>query len=293
VKYGLFLSAFTSDPRKPLDVARRGAVAGYDAVFVYDHLFPPFGPERPSVEPFALLAAAAAANRDLGVGVLVSRALFRKPGALAKEASALGHLSNGRAVLGLGLGDAAGAAEHEVLELSYPPLAQRAAALEETALAMRALFAGGTWAGGAAVPAISGPLVPPAGAEVWIGGTGETAVRAAARTADAWNGWGMSDEAFAARATQLATLVTDAGRDPGEVAPTWAAIALVGSDGAELSALEREREERGGSLDIWRGTADELRTLRDDLEVLGVTWMIPLAAGPGDRVEFLAETLRS
>jgi alkanesulfonate monooxygenase SsuD/methylene tetrahydromethanopterin reductase-like flavin-dependent oxidoreductase (luciferase family) len=158
---------------------------------------------------------------------------------------------------------------------------------------MRALFAGAAWAGGASVPAIAGPLVPPAGAEVWIGGTGETAVRAAARTADAWNGWGMHEDAFAARTAQLARIAADVGRDPGEVAPTWAAIALVGRDAAELTALEREREERGGSLDIWRGTADELRRLRDDLERLGVTWMIPLAAGPGDRVEFLAETLRS
>jgi len=293
VKRGLFLSAFTSDPTKPLEVARRAAAADYDAVFVYDHVFPPFGPERPSVEPFALLAAAAAANREIGVGVLVSRALFREPGTLAKEASALGHLSGGRAVLGLGLGDAAGAAEHAVLGLAYPPLTERAAALEETALAMRALFAGGTWAGGHTVPAIAGPLLPAAGAEVWIGGTGETAVRAAARTADAWNGWGMSDEAFVARAEQLSELAADAGRDPGDVAPTWAAIALVGSDAAELATLERDREARGGSLDIWRGTGDQLRRLRDDLERLGVTWMIPLAAGPADRVEFVAETLRS
>jgi alkanesulfonate monooxygenase SsuD/methylene tetrahydromethanopterin reductase-like flavin-dependent oxidoreductase (luciferase family) len=293
VRYGLFLSAFTSDPRGPLAVAPRAAGAGYDAVFVYDHVFPPFGPERPSVEPFSLLAAAAAANPGLGAGVLVSRALFREPGMLAKEASSLGALTGGRAVLGLGLGDGAGAAEHRVLGLPYPPVAERAVALEETALAMRALFGGKPWPGGTAIPAMEGPLLPAAGADVWIGGTGETAVRAAARTADAWNGWGMADDAFVARADQLARLAAEAGRDPATVPPTWAAIALVGRDAAELASLEQERASRGGSLDIWRGTADDLRTLRDDLVARGVTWMIPLAAGPADRVEFVAEILRS
>jgi hypothetical protein len=37
----------------------------------------------------------------------------------------------------------------------------------------------------------------------------------------------------------------------------------------------------------------ELRRLRDRLSAIGVTWMIPLAAGPPDRVELIAETLRS
>jgi alkanesulfonate monooxygenase SsuD/methylene tetrahydromethanopterin reductase-like flavin-dependent oxidoreductase (luciferase family) len=294
VNLGLFLSAFTSKPRGPLAVAARAAATGYDSVFVYDHLFPPGGPQRPSVEPFSLLSAVAAANPSVGVGVLVSRALFREPGMLAKEASALGHLTGGRAVLGLGLGDRFGAAEHEVLGLAYPPTAERAVALEETAFAVRALVRGDPWLGGVAIPAIEGPLVPSGGAvDVWIGGTGPTAVRAAARAADAWNGWGMTDDAFAMRAGQLADEAAAAGRDPAEVPPTWAAIALVGHDAHELATLETERADKGGSLDIWRGTTDDLRRLRDRLDDLGVTWMIPLAAGPADRVEVIVETLRS
>jgi alkanesulfonate monooxygenase SsuD/methylene tetrahydromethanopterin reductase-like flavin-dependent oxidoreductase (luciferase family) len=245
------------------------------------------------VEPFTLLAAAAAANPSLGVGVLVSRALYRRPGTLIKEASALAQLSGGRAVLGLGLGDRFGAAEHTVLDLPYPDVAGRAAALEETALAVRALAGGRTWPGGAWVPAMHGPLLPPAPIDVWVGGTGVTAVRAAARAAEGWNGWGMGDEAFVERAEQLRAETRAAGRDPAEVPPTWAAIALVGRDAAELASLEDARASKGGSLDIWRGTTDDLRRLRDRLLPLGVTWMIALAAGPPDRVELIAETLRA
>jgi len=293
VKYGLFLSAFTSEPRKPLAVAGRAAAAGYDAVFVYDHLFPPGAPDRPSVEPYTLLAAAAAANPGLGVGVLVSRAGYRPLGILAKETASLAHLSGGDAVLGLGLGDRFGRAEHDVAGLPFPPIEERTVLLQETALASRALLGGGSWQGGEMTPAVRGPLLPAAPAAVWIGGTSVRVARAAARAADAWNGWGMPTEAFTTRARQLADWASEAGRDPAEVPPTWAGIVLVGRDGAELGSLEKRRAESGASLDIWRGTTDDLRRLRDRVTEVGATWMVPLAAGPTDRSDLIAETLRS
>jgi hypothetical protein len=77
------------------------------------------------------------------------------------------------------------------------------------------------------------------------------------------------------------------------VPPTWAGIVLVGEDEAELSALEERRVAAGGSLDIWRGTVDDLRRLRDRVEETGSTWMVPLAAGPPDRLDLIAQTLRS
>jgi len=294
VRYGLFLSAFTSEPKKPLAVAGRAAAAGYDAVFVYDHLFPPGGPDRPSVEPYTLLAAAAAANPSLGVGVLVSRAGYRPLGILAKETSSLAHLTDGGdAVLGLGLGDRFGRAEHEVAGLPFPPIEERTVLLEETALATRALLSGGSWDGGRMTPAVRGPLLPAAPAAVWIGGTSERVARAAARSADAWNGWGMRTEDFIARSVQLGDWAREAGRDPAEVPPTWAGIVLLGRDAAELASLEEQRSSSGGSLDIWRGTIDEFRRLRDRVTEAGATWMVPLAAGPPDRLDLIAETLRS
>ncbi len=293
MNYGLFLSAFTSTPRRPLDVAGRAAGAGYDAVFVYDHLFPPGSPHGASVEPFTLLAAAAAANPGLGVGVLVSRPGYRPFGILAKESAALSLLSGRPAVIGLGLGDRFGKAEHAVLGLPYPPPDERTVRLEETSLALRALFRGEPWPGGEAIPPIAGPLLPAASADVWIGGTSERVARAAARVGNAWNGWGMRLEAFEARAADLATWAREAGRDPAEVPPTWAGIVLLGEDAESLASLERDREAGGGSLDIWRGTIDDLRRLRDRVEAAGATWMISLAAGPADRLDLILETLRS
>jgi alkanesulfonate monooxygenase SsuD/methylene tetrahydromethanopterin reductase-like flavin-dependent oxidoreductase (luciferase family) len=293
MRLGLFLSAFTSEPRKPLDLASRAAAAGYEAVFVYDHLFPPGAPSRPSVEPFALLAAAAAANPGLGVGVLVSRAGWRPLGMVAKETVGLSLISGADAILGLGLGDRFGAAEHAVAGLPYPPIGERTVLLEETASALRSLFRGAAWPGGSMTTRVDGPLLPSAGAAVWIGGTSDRVVEVAARSADAWNGWGMSAEDFEERVSLLRRSATRAGRDPSEVPPTWAGIVLVGEDAGELAALEDQRESAGGSLSIWRGTVDDLRSLRDRVAATGATWMIPLAAGPADRLELVSETLRS
>jgi alkanesulfonate monooxygenase SsuD/methylene tetrahydromethanopterin reductase-like flavin-dependent oxidoreductase (luciferase family) len=140
---------------------------------------------------------------------------------------------------------------------------------------------------------VRGPLLPPAPAAVWIGGTSERVARAAANAADAWNGWGMRTDEFLRRAGQLADWAREAGRDPAEVPPTWAGIVLLGRDAAELTSLEEARAGGGGSLDIWRGTVGDLRRLRDQVTAAGATWMVPLAAGPPDRLDLIAETLRS
>ncbi len=292
MKLGFSLTVFTEDTGKPMRAAVRAVEAGYDAVFASDHLFPPGAPDRPSLEPYTLLAAIATANPGLGVGVLVTRAGYRPIGMLAKQAAALDEGTGGRAVIGLGLGDANGRAEHRAIGLDYPPFRERAAMVEETALALRALFAGDRWLGGDRIPPIAGPLLPAGSPAVWIGGTRSSALGAAARAADAWNGWGMDLDTFVARASELAGLARAAGRDPQEVPPTWAGIVLVASDAGELRSLEDERAAKGLPMDIWRGTVDDLRAFRDRLAAVGTTWLVALPAGPSDRAALVAATLR-
>ena len=293
MKLGVVLSVFTAEPAKPLASAGRAAAAGFDAVFASDHLFPPGAPDRPSLEPYTLLAAIGAVNPGLGVGVLVTRAGFRPVGMLAKQAAALDHVTGGHAVLGLGVGDANGRAEHAALGLDYPPFPERLALLEETVLALRALFAGSPWPGRQRIPALAGPLLPPGSPPVWVGGTKDAAIGVAARAADGWNAWGLDTDTFVARAADLARFAADARRDPAEVPPTWAGIMLVGRDADELATLEAERAGKGLAMDIWRGTADDLRRFRDRIEGAGAMWLVAVAAGPTDRSELLAATLRS
>ncbi len=116
----------------------------------------------------------------------------------------------------------------------YPSAADRVALLEETVGALRALFGGETWPGGAHVPALTGPLLPPGSPQLWVGGRSDAVLGVAARVADAWNGWGDDVAGFAAKAARLRELA-----DGREVSPTWAGIALVGEDRCGSGAAAR------------------------------------------------------
>lgn len=291
MRLGLSLPAFTADPGRPLAAARVAREAGYDAVYSVDHLFPPGSPDRPALEAFTLLAAAAAENPDIGVGLLVSRVGVRQPGLLAKEAAALDHLCGGRAVLGLGIGDGAGRAEHETLGIGFPPAAERAALLEETAVALRELFAGRTYTGGTRVPALAGPLLPPGAPRVWLAGTADRVVAAAGRAGDGWNGWGLDAEGFASRASVVRRVAEEAGRDPAALECSWGGVVLLGEDRADLDRLVGAR-----SADLpwaaWQGTVDDLRRFRDDLEAGGCDELIAAVAGGDERAGLVAATMR-
>ena len=292
MKVGLSLPVFTGDPARPLEVARRATELGFDGVFSPDHLFPPVfyppsGPDRPALEAFTLLAAVAAQHPRLHVGTLVARVTLRAPGILAKQAAALDAMTDGRAILALGTGDAASRAEHEMFGFAFPSVSVRLALLEETVTALRALFEGRPWTGGEHVPAMAGPLLPPGAPALWVGGLSDPVIGVAARVADAWNGWGLDEAAFARRTARLRELA--GGRS---VEPTWGGIALVGEDEAELERLISSRRERGLSLDgVWTGTAEGLRAFVDALAAAGATWFIALPAGPPDRVDVIAEAL--
>jgi alkanesulfonate monooxygenase SsuD/methylene tetrahydromethanopterin reductase-like flavin-dependent oxidoreductase (luciferase family) len=293
VKLGISLPVFTADPARPLAVAARAAAAGFDGVFAPDHLFPPVfyppsGPDRPALEAFTVLAAVAARHPALRVGTLVARVTLRPPGILAKQVAALAAMSSAGAIVALGTGDRASAPEHEAFGIELPPAVERIAILQETVDALGALFGGEVFPGGDHLPELAGPLLPSGSAERWVGGLSEPVLAVAARSADAWNGWGLDAEAFGASVARLRALAGDR-----EVPPTWGGIALVGRDRAELERLTAERVASGRSLDgVWTGTSAELRMFVDALRGHGATWFVVLPVGPEDRLDVIADALR-
>jgi alkanesulfonate monooxygenase SsuD/methylene tetrahydromethanopterin reductase-like flavin-dependent oxidoreductase (luciferase family) len=291
---GVSLPVFTADVSRPMGVAARARELGFDGVFSPDHFFPPIfyppsGPERPALEAFSVLAAVAAREPGLAVGTLVARVTLRAPGMLAKEAAALDAMSGGRAILALGTGDRASLPEHDRYGIPFPSVSDRISLLEETIVALKALFAGGRYEGGTHVPAMEGPLLPPGSPDVWVGGLSDPVIAVAARFADAWNGWGLDAPGFGVKADRLRELAE--GRP---VRPTWGGIALVGRDADDLDRLRRARDEKGLSLDgVWTGTSEGLRGFAAELEAAGASWFIVLPAGPADRLEVIAEALQS
>ncbi|TDP91101.1 LLM class flavin-dependent oxidoreductase [Labedaea rhizosphaerae] len=95
-----------ADARTVAAVAEAAEQAGWDALFVWDHVVhdkhtrqgTPFG------DPWMLLTAAALATSRLRLGTLVTPVARRRPEQLARQVATLDSLSGGRVIFGTGLG---------------------------------------------------------------------------------------------------------------------------------------------------------------------------------------------
>ncbi len=94
------------DPSLLVDLARQAEAAGWDGVFVWDHVV--YRERGWSVaDPYLTVTAIAAATTRIRLGVLVCAVPRRRPWKLAREMATLDVLSGGRLVVGVGPGSQA------------------------------------------------------------------------------------------------------------------------------------------------------------------------------------------
>jgi alkanesulfonate monooxygenase SsuD/methylene tetrahydromethanopterin reductase-like flavin-dependent oxidoreductase (luciferase family) len=291
-RIGLILPLFSGDPAKVGATARSAEELGYDGTFAFDHFFPPGAPaDRASLEVYTTLAAVAATTRRVTLGTLVTRAVLRPPGLVAKMVSTIDLIAGpGRMIVGVGSGDPIDAGEHRAYGFPMQSVTERRAHLEEWVVAMRTVMSGRPYAGSQLLAPVPGPLLPPfpATPPVWVGGLADDVVRIAARSADGWNGWGVSDETFAAKAALLSEEAARAGR-PSPPTPTWAGIVLVGEDEKEAAALAEQRGGTGVDALAWAGPAEAFGGFLEGLAAAGAEWAILVLTGPPDRKDLVAE----
>lgn len=105
MRTGIFLPPFdgAADPRFLASLAADAEAHGWDGVFLWDHVMyrPPVGEVA---DPWIAMAAMAMATERLRLGALVTPLARRRPQIVARQATTLDHLSDGRLVLGVGLG---------------------------------------------------------------------------------------------------------------------------------------------------------------------------------------------
>ena len=89
--------------RAVADISVAAERAGWDGVFVWDHVVRR-GVDLDVVDPWVALAAAAIATERVELGPLVTPLARRRPWNVARAATSLDELSDGRFILGIGLG---------------------------------------------------------------------------------------------------------------------------------------------------------------------------------------------
>jgi len=139
VKIGLQIPDFTT-PAGPdrlgadlATVARTADDAGFEFIAVMDHFFQigAIGPpEREMLEAYTTLGYLAGCTSRAKLLTLVTGAVYRSPGMLAKIVTTLDVLSGGRAWLGIGA--AWNEEESRGLGIPFPPVAERFERMEET-----------------------------------------------------------------------------------------------------------------------------------------------------------------
>ena len=108
MKLGLLL--WNQDAAWPtvVEAAQRADRVGFDMLLMWDHLYSIAGdgvdPYRPIFEGWTAISALAALTERTKLGLLVGSNPIRNPALVAKMAVTLDHISNGRALVGLGAG---------------------------------------------------------------------------------------------------------------------------------------------------------------------------------------------
>jgi alkanesulfonate monooxygenase SsuD/methylene tetrahydromethanopterin reductase-like flavin-dependent oxidoreductase (luciferase family) len=140
VWFGAFLPQLRMSFDTILERTLAAEAAGFDSVWLMDHLAAPAAPEWDTFEGWTLAAGLATRTNRIRLGHLVTCDPFRHPAVLAKMAATLDALSKGRLELGLGWGSVD--AELRAFGIDAGPAGERAARLRETLEILPRMFSG-------------------------------------------------------------------------------------------------------------------------------------------------------
>lgn len=166
--------------------------AGYDAVWLYDHFHTVPAPQHESVfECWTSTAALARDTSTIRLGQMVTCNSYRPPSLLAKMASGIDVMSNGRLILGIG----AGWYEHEYLAYGYefPETPDRLRMLRESLQIIKAMWTEEEATFEGRFYQVRGAINEPKPVQkphppIWIGGGGEkVTLKLVAQYGDACN----------------------------------------------------------------------------------------------------------
>jgi probable F420-dependent oxidoreductase len=258
------------------DVARRAEALGFRDLWVTENTLD----HVTCFDPVVILTYAAAVTQKIRLGASVVVLAIHSPLMVAHQWATLDYVSNGRAILGVGLGR-----EHHYQQFDVPEAGRVRRFREEVEL-IKALWTQptvdyhGTFyqlSGGTMSPKpVQNPHVP-----IWMGVGHPNAVRRAASLADGWMGSGGSSIAEFARSVPIlhAALET-AGRNPATF-PTSKRIFMAVDERPEVARAELHRwftevyhNPAGTDASGIHGTPEQVREKLEEVIAMGANHLL-------------------
>jgi alkanesulfonate monooxygenase SsuD/methylene tetrahydromethanopterin reductase-like flavin-dependent oxidoreductase (luciferase family) len=267
LKLGILLFNQATTWPELVATAQRIDKLGYDYLWAWDHVYAIYGdPYQPIYDGWTMLTGYAVATEHARLGLFVGANTFRNPGLNAKNAATLDHISNGRAILGLGA--AWFDLEHKAHGMEFGhSVGERLDWMDEAVAACRTLLDGGeVTSDPGAHYAFDHVRHQPSPIQkhlpIMIGGGGEKkTLRTVAKYADMWNVMG-SAETLKRKEGILREHCDAVGRDEREIERTLGGQIVIRDDPAEA-----ER--------VWAGQMAHNKTARDGWDTPDTLWFGP------------------
>ena len=238
------------DVERTIEQAVRVEDAGFDAVTVPDHLFHPTGSEEYLVDPpweaFSVLGAIAQQTEDVTLMPGVSDSVRRHPTELAHVTATLDQMTDGRAGLGIGAGEAFNFAPVKDIDWDNPYTRFRECVKVVDGLWSSTVEEPFSFAGEyfeledahMGLKPVQKPRPP-----LWIGGYGESMRGLTGAVADGWFPWVYSPAEYEADLRKVLDVAEDRGRDPADIDRAVMVPTAVSEDGdaAREAGIERNR----------------------------------------------------
>ncbi len=226
---------------------------GVDWISTWDHFYeaPPKNGTEPHFEALTTLGALAAETQNARIGCLVFYVGYRNPALLAKAATTLDHITNGRFELGLGAGWHIW--EATAYGYAFPDIGTRLDMLDEAAqLIRRLLTEERTTFNGKHFQTVDASCLPQpiqSPLPIWIGGLGEKrTLKLVADHADGWNAAYLSPEEFGRLNDVLNHWCEEESRDPKSIRRGVNVMFNLGVDEEDVERQRRQIVEDWGDM---------------------------------------------
>ena len=301
VDIGIYLPQVSSTFEQMLERALRVERLGFRSFWLYDHLYTPMLPAKPSLEGWTLATALLARTTTLRVGHLVLDNNLRHPAVLAKMIATADAISDGRIEVGLGSGSVA--LEHEQAGIAFGTLAERSAQLGEALAIIDGMlthesfdFTGEHYALDG-LPSLPAPVQQPR-PPIHVGGISERhTLPLVARYADVWNVPTYALDRWEEKGKALDAACEAVDREPRSVRWSHQAVLVLAADDAALTTAREQAAHRypgpGWHVDVG-GYVGTPAMLVDHIGAMGERGIdqfvfLPSDRGEGDTLDLLAE----